>query len=135
MKVTLCGSVHFAKEMQETKRVLAAMGHEVLLPDELQGEGIPILDEHDAVRRKIEFDLIRRHWGKIQQSDAILVLNYDKGDVRNYIGGNSFLEMGFAHVLRKKVYVLHDIPDVPYRVEILAMSPVVLHGDLRRLGR
>lgn len=31
-------------------------------------------------------------------SDAILVLNYDKKGIKNYIGGNTLMEMGFAHV-------------------------------------
>ena len=55
----------------------------------------------------------------IQKSDAILVLNLTKNGIENYIGGNTFLEMGFAHVLEKKIFVYNKLPDVGYKDEIL----------------
>ena len=42
----------------------------------------------------------------------------------------SRLEMGFAHVLGKKIFLLNGIPDMHYKDEIRAMQPVVLDGDL-----
>ena len=57
-------------------------------------------------------------------------MNTDKDGKSNYIGGNTFLEMGFAHVLGKSIYVLNPLPEVSYRDELDAMKPVVLNGDL-----
>jgi predicted RNA-binding protein with PUA domain len=66
-------------------------------------------------------------------SDAILVLNFDKNGVKNYIGGNTLMEIGFAHVHDKKIFLLNPIPDMPYKDEIEATDPVVLSGDLSKI--
>jgi len=86
----------------------------------------------EGAQRKIEMNLIRGYHDEIAKSDAILVINKDKTGIKNYIGGNSFLEMGFAHVLGKPIYVLNPLPEelkVFYQ-ELVAMQPVVLNGDL-----
>ena len=75
-------------------------------------------------------DLITRYYKKIQESDYVLIINVDKDDKKNYIGGNTFLEMGFAHVLGQPMYVFNDLPDVPYKDELEAMNLVVINGDL-----
>lgn len=59
-----------------------------------------------------------------------MVVNTEKDRKINYMGGNTFLEMGFAHVLGKPMYVLNPIPDVSYRDELEAMNLVVLNGNL-----
>lgn len=48
----------------------------------------------------------------------------------NYVGGNTFLEMGFAHVLGKPIFMQFPIPDMGYRDEMEAMNPRVINGDL-----
>jgi predicted RNA-binding protein with PUA domain len=65
--------------------------------------------------------------------DAILILNLEKNNIKGYIGGNTFLEMGFAHVLNKKIFLLNEIPEMGYKDEIVAMKPVILEGDLNRI--
>ena len=57
----------------------------------------------------------------------------DAHNIDNYIGGNSFLEMGFAFVLEKKIYLLNQIPEIGYRDEIEAMNPIMLEGDLNKI--
>ena len=72
---------------------------------------------------------------KIKKSDAILVLNYDRKGIKNYIGGNTFLEIGFAHVLDKKIYLLNPIPDINfYKEEIEAIHPEILYGDVGKIN-
>ena len=75
-------------------------------------------------------DLIKRDYNLIKECDCILVLNLDKKGVKNYIGGNTFLEIGFAHVLDKKIFLLNPIPEMGYTDEVKAVEPVVLNGDL-----
>jgi len=71
---------------------------------------------------------------KIEQSDAILVANYTKKDIENYIGANTFMEIGFAHYLKKKIFLLNSIPDQPYiREELESVDTVVLRGDLSKI--
>jgi hypothetical protein len=64
---------------------------------------------------------------------VVLVLNMEKKGIKNYIGGNVFLEMGFAHVLNKKIYLYNDIPESLFKDEIIAMQPTVLNGDILKI--
>lgn len=65
--------------------------------------------------------------------NVILVLNLDKKGISNYIGGNTFLEMGFAHVLNKTIYLYNNIPDILYTDEINTMKPIIIGGDLLKI--
>jgi hypothetical protein len=70
----------------------------------------------------------------MQGGDAVIVLNIEKNGVPNYIGGNTFLEMGFAHVLNQKIFLYNPIPDNKlYKTEIEAMKPTIIHGDLSKV--
>jgi len=128
----------FAKEMLSVKEQLEKMGYKVFVPGELEGldlnkqEEYKSSEEHAAA--KIENDFIRAHYGLIVRSDAILVLNYTKDGIPNYVGGNSFLEMGFAFVHGKKIYLLNPIPLTIYESEMKAMQPVVLEGNLAAIS-
>ena len=67
----------------------------------------------------------------MQGADAVFVLNLDKNGIPNYIGGNTFLEIGFAYVLGQKIFLFNPIPDIPlYKTEIEAMKPIILNKDL-----
>ncbi|MFQ5770208.1 MAG: hypothetical protein ACE5HX_06710, partial [bacterium] len=73
---------------------------------------------------------MREHFEKIKKSDAILVVNPDKDGKKNYIGGNTLLEMGLAFFLNKKIhskkpnttrkmqpvsYFIFEVKEVAYR--------------------
>lgn len=138
MTITICGSMKFHQKMRETRDALESQGHAVLLPKSIDfmdsaGYVHPVEDE-ERITAKIEHDFIRAHFAKVQEADAILILNYDKKGIANYIGGNTFLEMGLAFWLGKKIFLLHPIPDTDYKTEMHAMQPVVLNGDLSRIS-
>ena len=139
MKIAICGSLDFIPEMIKASDELIKLGHQTLLPKsaEMVISGQTTMEEikNDnetgrGAERKIKIDAIKQHYNKIAQSDAILVLNYSKKDIENYIGGNTFLEMGFAHILDKKIFLLNPVPQMLYTDEILAMRPLVTRGDL-----
>jgi predicted RNA-binding protein with PUA domain len=54
--------------------------------------------------------------------------------VVGYIGGNSFLEVGFAHVLNKKIFLFNEIPDCLFKDELIAMQPIILGEDLKKIN-
>jgi hypothetical protein len=88
--------------------------------------------EHSEV--KLKYNFIKWWHNCIKGSDAILVCNFDKNGIKNYIGGNTLMEIGFAHVNDKKVFLLNPIPkEVSYTDEIKTMVDVVLNGDLSRI--
>jgi hypothetical protein len=87
----------------------------------------------ESVKNKIDHDLIREYYQEINSADAVLIANYDKNGVKNYVGGNSFLEAAFAHVLNKRLYFLNDIPEMSYSDEMKALQPIILNGDLNQI--
>ena len=142
MKIAICGSLNFTKEIHELATNLRNLGFEVQIP--LSCERILSGDfcletikkekeEGTFSSRAIKFDSIREYWNKIDKSDAILVANFDKNNIANYIGGNTFLEIGFAHILNKKIFLLNQIPELNYKDEIEAMQPIILNKDLSKI--
>jgi len=136
MIITICGSMQFHKEMASVRDQLMKRGLTVNVPGELddieKNESYMDTDE-ERIMAKIEYDFIREHFRKIKESDAILILNYEKKKIPGHIGGNTFLEMGYAFGLGKKVYLLNPVPDMDYKTEMHAIQPVVLHGDLGKI--
>lgn len=66
----------------------------------------------------------------IEKMDAVLVLNYDKNNQANYVGGATFLEMYDAFCLNKQIYMLHDIPEGMLKDEIIGFNPTIINEDL-----
>jgi hypothetical protein len=139
MKVTICGSMKFYLEMRAIKDGLEILGHEVLVPMDTFSEEIPIearndVSDEEIINAKIEYGFIREHFFKIQVSEAILVLNYDKNNIKNYVGGNTFLEMGYAYGLGKKIFMMNPVPEMNYSIEMHSMQPTIIDGDLTRIS-
>ena len=133
MKIGVAGSMQFTERMMELCEQLQAMGHTAFMSK----FGPAFVGKTDEEKEKIKLeqkynhDAIREFWKPMQDADALLVANYDKHGIKNYIGGNAFLEMGFAHVLHQKIYLLNPIPKMPYyETEIIAMQPVIINGKL-----
>ena len=81
-------------------------------------------------------DTIREMWNLMQGADAVLVLNLEKNSVPNYIGANTLMEIGFAHVLKQKIFFYNPIPDNPYcREELEAVHPQIINGDLSKISQ
>ena len=91
--------------LPEICRVLESAGHEVLTPVDTREFNYESANDHERAELKRDKDLIRTHYEKIKISDAILVLNEDRrfGPI---LGGNSFLEMGFAHCSIIPIYLM-----------------------------
>lgn len=137
MKIGVAGSMQFTEHMMELCAELKKLGHEPFMSK----FGPAFVGKTDEEKEKIKLEqkynhnAIREFWNPMQDADALLVANYDKHGIKNYIGGNAFLEMGFAHVLNQKLYLLNPIPQMPYyETEIRAMRPIVINGDLERIS-
>jgi len=132
MKITICGSLAFAKEMLKIKQKLEKQNHIVVVPPNIDKYADGKIDLENKWE-KIKFDVIRNYFKEIKKTDAILVINKDKNKIKNYVGGNSLIEIAFAHVLNKKVYLLNPIPKINYSDEIKAMKPIIINGDLTKI--
>ncbi len=138
MNIALCGSLTFHKEMRDLQRTLEAKGHTVFVPksfDLIEQEGfVKPKTVAERLAAEAKYDFIREHFKKIEKADVVLVANFDKDGVASYIGGNTFLEVGYAYYLRKPIYFLNPVPDMIYTLELAAMRPTVLDGDITKLS-
>ncbi len=136
MKIGVIGSMNYTEKMLSLRDQLNTRGHYAFVTT-LASPFIGKTDkEKEAIKihQKNNLDAIREFWNLMQGADAVLVANYDKHSIANYIGGNTFLEMGFAHVLNQKIFLLNPIPKMPYyETEIVAMKPVVINGQLDKI--
>ena len=142
--ITLCGSTVFYDDMDDLKKQLESMGFEVLHPRDTAADldesiqDLHIDESHKTdmseTGRESKYKLILSHMNAIKQSDMILVVNLEKNDKPSYIGGNTFLEMGFALAYGKKIFVYNKLPDYsPYYDELTGMLPIVINNDLSKI--
>ncbi|MFA6278707.1 MAG: hypothetical protein WCS97_03715 [Candidatus Paceibacterota bacterium] len=133
MKIGIIGSMQYTEQMVKARDDLRALGHDAFLTD-LHKTLVGKSDEEKEVikiEQKNNQDAIREFWHQMQGADAVLAVNLDKHGIKNYIGGNTLMEIGFAHVLNQKIYLLNPIPCISfYKSEIEAMRPTILNGDL-----
>lgn len=143
MKIAICSSLDFSDEVWKIAEKLKVLGHAVILPQTIEriasGEVTydQIMEEKETgeiSNRIIKQDLFRYYYGQIKNSDVVLVTNFDKKGIEGYIGGAVFLEMGYAHILDKKIYLLKEIPKMGYTDEIKGMQPIVINEDLSQIA-
>ena len=142
MKICIIASLNFTAKIIEVSKILKTEGHNVSIPPtadrinrgELSVDTI-IKDKStgEIVNRTIEQNSIRKNFIRIKRAESVLVLNYNKNGIEYYIGGNTFLEIGFAFILEKKIFILNPIPNMSYAQEIMAMEPIILNNSIRNL--
>ena|SRR3989344_4775416 len=124
MKLRIVGSMTFFEEFVNAKKELEKKGYQVFLPEkDPMPEPIPIEQKLDAMR-KFNDDL---DW-----ADALLVMNFSKGEKVNHIGANTLMEIGMAFNRKKKVYLLHPAPDY-CKHELDVIGCIILKGDINRV--
>lgn len=138
MKIAICASMVFTEEMLKAKVQLEKLGHKIFVSSFAKhyvGKSVK-QKEKLTLFHKNNKDAIREFWKKIKNCDVILVLNYDRHGIKNYIGGNTLMEIGFAHVLNKRIFLLNPVPKIRYyESEIKATRPTILNGDIKKLHR
>jgi len=136
MRIGVVGSMQLTEKMYEICDNLKKLGHNAYLTSLAE----PFIGKNDDEKERIkiyqknELDAIREFWRLMQGGDAILVVNLKKNGIENYIGGNTSLKMGFAHVLGQKIFLYNPIPNILYyKTEIEAMRPIILNRDLNKI--
>ena len=120
------------EKMIEARDRLIELGHDAFVTN----LAAPFIGKTDAEKEQIKIhqknnlDAIREFWRLMQGAEAVLVMNLDKAGLKNYIGGNTLMEIGFAHVLDQKIFLYNPIPEIPYyKSEIEAVKPTIINGD------
>jgi len=122
--------MQFAQKMINIKQELESHGHQVVIPKNSDKYASGTMSVENKWE-KIELDLIKNYFEEIKKTDAVLIINENKNGVENYIGGNGLIEMAFAHILNKKIYLLNPVPKLNYTDEIEAMQPIIINNDLK----
>lgn len=136
MKIAICASIKAYSKVIKIKTELEKRRIQVFCPwtiEEIQQERLHP-KEIDKFKLQNKSKAIKIHYEKIKKSDAILIANETKNKITHYLGGNTLMEMGFAYILNKKIYLLNPIPKMIYTEEIKAMKPIILFGDLNKIS-
>ncbi len=126
--ITICSSASFYKQALEIEKGLKKLGYKVKIPTVakmMEKSGNFDINHYktwfkDKNDYKIKSKLMKRHFKKVIESDAILVVNLEKNGVKGYIGGNGLMEMTLAYHYKKPIFVWNS-PDSksPFLEEIL----------------
>lgn len=139
MRLMICGSMAFARQMVTAQKKVEEMGHTVTVPHDTKAhiDDEALVDDLDRnLVHAAERDLMMQSFRLVASSDAILVLNYKRKGIEGYIGTSTLMEIGLAYYLGKKIYLLNAIPshdEVRWAHEIRLINPTILHGDFSLL--
>ena len=136
MKIFIVCSKHFYNKIPEIKEFLESRNHKITLPNSYEEpfkeEEMKALSKEDHIRFKQK--MMRLHEPKIKKNDAILVLNFEKKGIPNYIGGGTFMEIIKAWELDKKIFLWNPIPNCSFTDEITGINPKIIYGDLLKIN-
>lgn len=134
MKITIGGSMTFAKEQIKIKMQLEQIGHEILITDDIEdyvNNSVIKNSFEEELKLSLKYDVIRTFFKKIDSSDAFLVCNYPKNGVNGYLGVSALMELGLAYHLSKKIYLLFETDKTQdYALEVTIINPTILNGDI-----
>ena len=135
MKIFLICSKKFYSRIPEIQKGLEIGHHTITLPNTYDD---PTAEERYlklAAKKHAEWKtgMFNRSRAMIEKNDAVLVLNFEKDGIKNYIGGATFIEIYDAYRMGKKIFLFNEIPNGILRDEISSFSPIVLNGDLDKI--
>lgn len=125
--VTLCGSTRFLKEFNKLNFELSAQG-KVVLSVAFDSERDPKSHKDKPINptpeQKVALDEL--HKRKIDISDSILVINPKlKAKAKyGYIGQSTAQEIVYAHMAKKQVAALEDLPPMEEIIQIAGLTLV-----------
>ncbi len=135
MKIFVICSKKFYDRIPPIKEKLELMGHTVMLPNCYDDPGTEDRYRNMGAKEHSEWKatMLKHSTDVIDGVDAVLVLNFEKNGMQNYIGGATFLEMYDAFRLDKKIYLYNEIPDGILHDEIKGFEPILIHGDVAKV--
>ena len=120
-RIVLCGSKKFKDEVLRIGKELEKRGYESIVPKEF------LVEMNKRDHAMLHFNEIAN-----ERTDAVLIINENKGEEENYIGPNSFAEVAMGFYFGKKVYLKNDIY-IPYQDELIGWGVIPLKGDIYKI--
>jgi hypothetical protein len=134
MKITICGSTTFVRDMTKTKKHLEEKGHEVFVPRPLVTEEWYQENHGRDNLLKMKPIWTQKHFKRIENSNAVLILNNEKNGIAGYLGPNTLMELSVAFYLRKIIFFMNSFEENhPYYEELIALKSIILDGDLSKV--
>jgi len=130
MKIFIICSKAFYDRIPTIKSKLESMGHIITLPNCYDNPGLESEVRGTAQHANWKSEMVKHSEKVISAVDSVLVLNYEKNGIPNYLGGATFLEMYDAFRLGKQIYMMNDIPEGILQDEIIGLNPIIINGDL-----
>lgn len=135
MKIFICASKHLYHKIPEIKEILEKKGHQITLPNSFDNpfkeEEMKLISKEE--HQKWKSKMLKLQDEKIKANDAILVLNYEKNNQPNYIGGATFLEIYKAWDYGKKIFLINPIPETNFKDELMAINPKIIYQNLNEI--
>lgn len=133
MKIFIICSKAFYDKVMPIKQLLERNNHIITLPNCFDDPKTEMRYQKmgDLEHSKWKASMIKHSEDVINQNDAVLVLNFDKHNQSNYVGGATFLEMYDAFRLGKKIFMYNDMPGGILTDEIKGFAPIVIKQDIR----
>ena len=135
MRIMIICSKHNYNKIPKVKKELEERGFSIELPmsynNPFKEEEVKKIGLEAHIRWKGEMLFSQKI--KVRSVDALLVLNFDKGAEKNYLGGSTFLEMYEAWMHNKKIFLYNQIPENILKDEIVGFNPTILNKDLNKI--
>jgi|ETNmetMinimDraft_2_1059921.scaffolds.fasta_scaffold02109_5 predicted adenylyl cyclase CyaB len=132
MKIFIACSKYFYDRIPEIKSGLEELGHEVSMPNSydkpMREEEMKMLESEEHIKWKSE--MLKKDKENIEPQDGVLVLNFEKKGMMDYIGGATFMEIVKSWEMGKKIFLYNPIPENIFKDELIGINPVVINGDL-----
>ena len=133
MKIFIICSKAFYDKIPPIKAELEKMGHIITLPNCYDNPGLESEFRGTEEHANWKSEMIKHSEKVILGIDAVLVLNYEKNSIPNYIGGATFLEIYDAFRLNKQIYMINDIPEGILKDEIIGFKPIIINSNLSKI--
>jgi hypothetical protein len=126
MKIFIMSSKNFSEKLPTIKFNLQKRKQTVFLPTFDVGK------TSEPNPRKL---FLQKDFKKIEDCDALLVCNFTKKGIDNYVGASAIAYMAIAYYLNKQIYLLYDLPNTNNIEEVFSFSPICLSGDLTKIQK
>jgi hypothetical protein len=135
MKILVVCSKHFYSKIGEIALFLEKNGHEISYPNSYDE---PFAEERFKAMSATEHvewkgRMMAKDEENIEPQDAILVLNFKKKGIPNYIGGATFLEIYTAWKMNKKIFFYNPLPNCSFTDELKGINPIMINGNLEEI--
>jgi hypothetical protein len=132
MKIFISCSKQFYNQIPKIKNFLEKNGHKITLPnsyeDPFKEERLKKMNKQEHIKWKSE--MMKKDEINIKPNEAVLVLNFEKKGIPNYIGGATFMEIIKAWELNKKIFFYNNLPKCSFTDELIGINPIILNGNL-----